>query len=109
MLFNIESRRPRGSIKFQTKYLNAHIEKLQGFFNDNLMFYHYYRRNATFMDKQYFLRDKADVRLLPDCLLFFTGEHFSTGHDGTVATILSYDMLIVHLKTEIDKLENNYM
>ena len=32
---------------------------------------------------------------------------FSTSHDATVATILAYDMLIVYLKTKIDKLENS--
>ncbi|WP_298487017.1 RteC domain-containing protein [uncultured Maribacter sp.] len=106
-LFNIESRRPRSSKKSQTKYLNGHIDKLQSFFNENLEFYHYYRRNATSLDEQYFLRNKADIRLLPDCLLFYTDEQFSTSHDSTVATIIAYDMLIVHLKTEIDKLENN--
>lgn len=106
-LFNIESRRPRSSKKSQTKYLNGHIDKLQSFFNDNLEFYHYYRRNATSLDEQYFLRGNADIRLLPDSLLFYTDERFSTSHDSTVATIIAYDMLIVHLKTEIDKLENN--
>ena len=30
-----------------------------------------------------------------------------TSHDSTVATILAYDLLIVYLKQEIDKLENN--
>ncbi len=106
-LFNIEGKRPRSSKKSQSKYLNGHIDKLQDYFNDNLEFYHYYRRNANSLDEQYFLRGNADIRLFPDCLLFFTDEQFSTSHDGTVATIIAYDMLIVHLKTEIDKLENN--
>lgn len=106
-LFNIESKRPRSSNKSQTKYLNNYIDKLQGYFNDNLEFYHYYRRNSTSLDDQYFLRGKADIRLYPDTFHFFTDEQFSTSHDSTVATILAYDMLIVHLKTEIDNLENN--
>ncbi|MBC71860.1 MAG: tetracycline regulation of excision, RteC [Muricauda sp.] len=106
-LFNIESKRPRGSNKSQIKYFNSHIERLQIYFNDNLEFYHYYRRNATSLDEQYFLRGKADIRLYPDTFHFFSDEQFSTSHDCTVATILAYDMLIVHLKTEIDKLENN--
>lgn len=105
-LFNIESKRPRGSNKSQTKYLNKHIGKLQTYFNDNLEFYHYYRRSSTFLDEQYFIRGKADIRLLSDSFYCFTDIQFSTSHDSTVATILAYDMLIVHLKTEIDKLEN---
>jgi hypothetical protein len=108
-LFNIESKRPRGSKKSQAKYLNNHIERLQAFFNDNLEFYHYFRRGATTFDKQYFLRGQADIRLHSDAFHFFTDEQFSTSHDSTVATILAFDMLIVHLKKETDKLNNNGM
>ena len=106
-LFNIESERPRSSNKSQIKYLNKHIDKLQIYFNENLEFYHYYRRAATTLDEQYFIRGKADIRLYPDTFYFFTDKQFSTSHDSTVVTILAYDMLIIHLKTEIDKLENN--
>ncbi|WP_335965515.1 RteC domain-containing protein [Galbibacter sp. PAP.153] len=106
-LFNIEGKRPRGSNKSQVKYLNNYIEKLQTYFNDNLDFYHYFRREATVFDEQYFLRGKADIRLFPDTFHFFVDEQFATSHDSTVATILAYDLLIVHLKREIDKLENN--
>ncbi len=106
-LFNIESKRPRSSNKSQTKYLNKHIDKLQNYFNDNIEFYHYYRRGAITLDEQYFMRGKADIRLYTDSFHFFTDKQFSISHDATVATILAYDMLIIHLKTEIDKLENN--
>ncbi|SIQ16477.1 RteC protein [Maribacter ulvicola] len=87
--------------------MNNYIEKLQTYFNDNLDFYHYYRREATVFDEQYFLRGKADIRLFPDSFHFFVDEEFATSHDSTVASILAYDLLIVHLKREIDKLENN--
>ena len=107
-LFNIEGKRPRGSRQSQIDYLNNHIEKLQVYFNENLEFYHYYRRGATSLDKQYFIRGNEDIRLFPDTFHFFTDQKFSTSHDSTVATIIAYDMLIIHLKTEIDKLENNY-
>ncbi len=106
-LFNIESKRPIGSSKFQIKYLNKHIERLQNYFNDNLEFYQYYCRDATSLDEQYFLRGKADIRLYSDTFHFFTDEQFSTSHDSTIATILAYELLIIHLKRKIDKLENN--
>lgn len=105
-LFNIESKRPRSSNKSQTKYLNGNIDKLQIYFHDNLEFYHYYRRGASCLDEQYFLRDKCDIRLHPDTFHFFTNKQFSTTHDSKVATILAYDMLITHLKKETNKLEN---
>lgn len=106
-LFNIESKRPRSSNKAQVKYFNKHIDRLQNYFNDNLEFYHYYRRGATFLDEQYFLRGKADIRLFPDTFAFFADDKFATSHDSTVATILAYDMLIIYLKKETEKLENN--
>lgn len=107
MLFNIESKRPRSSNKTQIKYFNKHIDKLQLYFNDNLEFYNYYRRGAIFLDEQYFVRGKADIRLHPDTFHFFIDEQFSTSHDSTIATILAYDMLIIDLRTEIEKLQNN--
>ncbi len=106
-LIHIESKRPRSRSKSQINYLNNHIDKLQIYFNDNLEFYHYYRRGATFLDEQYFVRGKADLRLHPDSFHFFTDEQFSTSQDSTVATIMAYDMLIVYLQQEIEKLENN--
>ena len=105
-LFNIESKRPRGSNKSQIKYFNNQIEKLQVYFNDNLEFYHYYRRGSTLLDEHYFLRGKADIRLHLETFHFFTDHKFSTSHDSTVATILAYDMLIIYLKKEIYKLVN---
>lgn len=105
-LFHIESKRPRSSSKFQIKYLNNQINKFQVFFNDNLEFYHYYRRGATSLDEQYFLRGKSDLRSATDFFNFYVDEEFSTCQDGTVATIMAYDMLIVYLQQEIEKLEN---
>jgi len=106
-LFNIESKRPRSSSKFQVKYLNSQINKLQVYFNDNLEFYHYYRRGSTTLDEQYFVRGKSDLRSPTESFHFFTDEQFSTCQDGTVATIMAYDMLIVYLQQEIEALETN--
>ena len=105
-LFNIESKRPRGSSKSQKKYLDYEIRKLQDYFNDNLEFYQYYRRSGTSLDSQYFLRGKEDIRLHPDSFHFFIDEKFSTSHDSTVAIIMAYDMLIVYLQKEIELIEN---
>ncbi|MFL1012588.1 RteC domain-containing protein [Flavisericum labens] len=106
-LYGIESKRPRSSSKFQVKYLNAQIDRLQVYFNDNLEFYHYYRRGATSLDDQYFVRGRSDLRMPTDSFHFFTDEQFSTCQDLTVATIMAYDMLIVYLQQEIAKLENH--
>jgi len=106
-LFNIESKRPRSSSKYQIEYLNNHINKLQVFFNDNLEFYHYYRRGATTLDEEYFIRGKSDLRLPTEFFHFFIDDQFSTCQDTTVATIIAYDMLIVYLQQEIEKLQSH--
>lgn len=104
-LFNLESKRPRGSAKTQKKYLDYEIRKLQDYFNDNLEFYQYYRRGGTSLDNQYFVRGKEDIRLHSDNFHFFIDDKFSTSHDSTVATIIAYDMLIVYLQKEIELIE----
>nr|WP_281501009.1 RteC domain-containing protein [Cellulophaga sp. F20128] len=106
-LYNIESKRPRSGTKFQVKYLNNQINKLQVYFNDNLEFYQYYRRGATTLDVQYFVRGKSDLRSLTESFHFFIDDEFSTCQDATVATIMAFDMLIVYLQQEIEKLERH--
>src|SRR5690606_15178543 len=105
-LFNIESKRPRGSNAAQVKYLKNQIEKFQIFFNDNLEFYNYYRRGAISLDEQYFIRGNRDLRLPLESFHFMIDNQFSTCQDGTVATIMAYDMLIVYLRKEVDDLNN---
>ncbi|MDO6761860.1 RteC domain-containing protein [Tamlana sp. 2_MG-2023] len=107
-LFSIESKRPRSTCEAQKQYFVDHIDKLQDYFNRNLEFYHYYRREDTRFDNQYFLRDKLDIRLHPDTFHFLSDEQFSTSHDHSVARIMAYDLLIVYLKKEIEKLEANF-
>ena len=106
-LFSIESKRPRGKDVAQIKYLQQQIDKLQTFFNDNLEFYNYYRRGAMSMDEQYFVRGNRDLRMPLESFHFLIDDEFSTCQDGTVATIMAYDMLIVYLRKEVDDLNNN--
>ncbi|WP_318310062.1 RteC domain-containing protein [Flagellimonas crocea] len=106
-LFSIESKRPRGKDVSQIKYLQQQIDKLQTFFNENLEFYNYYRRGAMSMDEQYFVRGNRDLRMPLESFHFLIDDEFSTCQDGTVATIMAYDMLIVYLRKEVDDLNNN--
>ena len=106
-LFDIENKRPRGSTKSQIKYFNSQINKLQTYLNDNLDFYTYYRRESSIFDEYYFLRGNATIKLFPGTFHFLTDEQFSTSHDSMVAQIMAYDLLIIYIKREIDRLENN--
>ena len=59
------------------------------------------------LDEQYFIRGNRDLRLPLESFHFLIDDQFSTCHDGTVSTIMAYDMLIVYLKKEIDDLNIN--
>ncbi len=105
-LYNIESKRPRNGIKYQIKYLKHQINKLQIFFNENLEFYYYYRRGATTLDEHYFIRGKSNMRSPTQLIHFFSDQDFSTSRDSAVSTIMAFEMLIVYLEQEIEKLES---
>ena len=103
-VYNIESRRPSGSLEIQEKFLRYELEKITSFFNCHLQFYQYYRMNSTFLDDKCFLRGKEDLHLFHDSLLYFVEPDFSTSHDIIVAKIMSNDMLEVFLNTELETL-----
>ena len=103
-LFNIESRRPKGGVGTQKKYLQREMKRLNRFSLENLDFYRYYRSQSTFLDDRYFLRGRQDVRLYLDNIYAFADPDFSTSHDMNVARILAYDQLEAYLQTELDRL-----
>ena len=107
--FNIQSKKPKGLKKLQVKYLNEQILKLQEYYHLNMEFYHYYLKNETNLDKQYFLRQNKRIRLNIESYHFFTDQNFSTSHDNTVATIMAYENLIQQLHADINNLETNNM
>lgn len=103
-LFNIESRRPKGGVETQKKYLQRELKRLGRFSMENLEFYRYYRSQSTFLDDRYFLRGRQDIRLYLDNIYAFSDPDFSTSHDMNVARILAYDQLENYLQTELDRL-----
>jgi len=100
----IESKRPVGSGKVQTKYLTKQLDKLANFFDDNMEFYQYYRHGNTYFDEKYFVRNVYDVRLQTDVLIFDYDPTFSTSHDHKVARILANEQLRVYLTEAIDSI-----
>jgi len=58
-----------------------------------------------FVDLESYYKKKTDICLYSDIFYFFNDKQFSTSHNSSVAIILAYDMLIIHLKKEIDKLK----
>src|SRR6218665_752421 len=104
-VYTIISNKPIGSRKTVRNYYKNELYKLEGFFNENLEFYRYYRTGNQALDNKYFLRGKFDVRLTLDSFYFQSDQRFSTSHDYKVAKILANDTIKVFLESEIQKLE----
>ncbi|SFS46047.1 RteC domain-containing protein [Lutibacter maritimus] len=106
-LFQIESKRPKGSAKTQKKYFENQISKCQEYFNENHLFYLYFKGGETYSDEQYFLRNNKNIRTQFDCSGSFIDDFFSTSLDSTYSKFIAYEMLIQYFHFEIDKLSSN--
>ena len=104
-IFTIESKRPASSDKSQKEYLHKELNKLEGFFTENLEFYQYMRNNMTYLDEKYFVRGIIDIRLYANTFYYDTDPDFSKSYDFKVSKILANDRLSVYLNCEIATLE----
>ena len=106
-LFNIESYRPKGSRKAQTKYLEHVLQELHEYFEENAEFCQYYMRKQTYLDHLYFVRGKANCRIHIDNISNRVDPQFSTGYDQTLAKIIAHKKLMKYANNEIEKLKDN--
>ncbi|KUJ56232.1 MULTISPECIES: RteC domain-containing protein [Chryseobacterium] len=101
-LLSIESSRPYADPLVLKKYYETERSNLVCFYQENRDFISYYRRNATYLDKKYFLRFKFDfkMRLSPE---FYSYDYeFSTSHDHLVSQLLANDLLDHYLTHKIN-------
>lgn len=102
-VLSIVSSIPHSSEKSLRKYYESEWEKLKKYYNENADFYNYYRRNATYMDHKYFVRNSFDLKMKLSYNLYNFDENFTTSHCHLVAHILANDLLEVFLKQETEK------
>jgi hypothetical protein len=105
MMYNIETKKPKGGNKTTRKYLVKELDKLKSYFDYNLDFYKYYRASANYLDHKYFVRNKLDIQLTLDGHIFENDTRFSTTHDFKIAKILAHDLLQVYIEDELAYLE----
>jgi copper chaperone CopZ len=103
-VYSIESKRPIGTLKSERKYFQGLLDQLQNFYNDNLEFHLYYRRNATHLDDKYFINSKTEMPMHLDSIYGFWDGSLYSSHDHTVTLIKANDLLRVYLKTELKEL-----
>lgn len=99
-IFKIESGRPVEVGKISRKYFKSKLEKLEGYYINEVTgtdFYKYYRSESSKKDQQYFVRGNLD--LLPGVRSrFFDADHrFSTYYDYEAARIIECELLYEYL------------
>ncbi|MBZ4192062.1 RteC domain-containing protein [Niabella sp. 3A5MI-3] len=99
-IYKIEARKPYGAKPIR-KYLNKELKKLKRFFDNNLDFYKYYRSNNSFLDENFFVRGKHDIKLWLDTYYFQSDQTFSTSHDYKVAKIIANDLIQVYIEGQL--------
>ena len=104
-IYKIERKKPSGGNRILKKYYNNELSKLKAFFDKELDFYQYFRAGNTYLDYQYFLRGKFDIKLALDSYYFETDASFATSHDFKVATILANDLIQLYIENQLVILE----
>lgn len=102
-IYKIETKK-QDEAKSIEKYLNIELKKLKRFFDNNLVFYKYYRTNNSFIDEKLFVRGKHDIKLSLDTIYFETDHRFSTSHDYKVAKIIVNDLIQLYLKDQLNNI-----
>ncbi|WP_267279525.1 RteC domain-containing protein [Chryseobacterium luquanense] len=102
-VLSIVSSLPHSSEKTLKKYYENEWEKLKKYHSENSDFYNYYRRNATYMDHKYFVRNSFDLKMKLSFNLYNFDENFTTSHCHQVAHVLANDLLEVFLRKESEK------
>lgn len=96
--------KPGGSIQFQRSFIDTQIQNSQNLALKNLDFIKYYREQAAYLDKYYFLRGKDKMSLASDNSYSYTDAEFSTSHDNMIAKVMAYDLLTNFCQTELKEL-----
>ena len=111
-LFKVISKRPKGNVKIQKKYLENEIREMQSYFNDHLLFYQYYQKNGFHSDELFFLRKNKNINIHFEYSESYIDEEFSTNLDATFSKFKGYEMAIQYFKDLIENLvtgqNNNY-
>lgn len=104
-VYGFELSFPNGSEEVERQYIVSELDKLTAFFDENLIFYQYYRTNSTYLDEKYFLRGKPDIRIIVDNFSFETDPQFSTSYDFKVSKILANELLRIYLMNRLQSID----
>ncbi|MHB1920836.1 MAG: RteC domain-containing protein [Chitinophagaceae bacterium] len=104
-LYHIEKRRPSGYYQWQEQFLQTEWGRLKIFFEINQDFCRYYRKGDSFLDEQYFLRNRPDGAPAKGARYFDADPRFSASHDYKTAQLLAYEKLGLFLQQQLHALD----
>ena len=96
---------PHSGTKLKKGIYEAELDYLRYFSVENRDFMSYHRRNATYMDRKYYLRFQYDLDVKLALDIHSYDERFSTSHDHLIAQIIAHDQYESFLATQIAKLK----
>jgi len=103
-LLRLETTIPSGK-KIAIKYLKDELSKISSNQIIDYKFYSYYRSLSNELDEIYFTRKTCKNKLETDCYQIDYDNKISTNYDKKIATILSYDELVIYIEKRIKKLK----
>jgi hypothetical protein len=113
-IHNIESRKPDQSVKKSIRYFRKQRKELKRFFASNSDFIRYYNIGNTSLDKEYFLRNRFDIKNNPDMSFYEYDKSFSTSQGNKIAILIANKKINSYLENKIKTLSkslkdsNNY-
>lgn len=100
----LEISKPIGSRQMITEYYQDELQKLNFAYNENLVFYDYYRLDNTYLDDKLFVRNPVEVCPNIDPIYYEMDHRFSTTHDFLVANILANELIQHYIEYKINTL-----
>jgi hypothetical protein len=104
LLEKIERQKPEGTTVTQKQYYQNWLARISRFFVTHKDFYEYVRKGATFLDENYFLRERDDPFTIRETFSFALDRRFCTTASFTLSRILAHGMLQQHLNDCLDLL-----
>ena len=106
-ILDLESTKPTANQKTIKKHYETALMDMKYFYGQNLEFYNYYRRKATYLDHKYFVRHQYDLKAKFQTNLHNFDENFTTANDDLVARIIANDLLEKYILFEIENIGTN--
>ena len=108
-ILSIETLKPNGGQKVLRKYYENELAKLKYFHDENRDFYNYYRRNASYMDFKYFMRQNFDLKMKLSHSYHQYDQNFTTSYCTLLSQVMANDLLEEFLHYTLENMGNLYL